>query len=310
MDVLVFTNMYPSSAEPWFGCFVRDQVEDLRALGVGVDVVAFDGRRDRKAYGRAARLLRDALHRRPYDLVHAHYGLTGAVALTQRSAPVVTTFHGSDTGGIRWQGYVSWLVARAVAPIFVARANARRLGLPHAPTIACGVDTELFAPLDRRKGRRDLGWPEDGRVVLFPAARANAAKRYDLFQAALERVPGARGVTLEGFSRAEVRLVMNAADVTLMTSDAEGSPVTTKESLACGTPVVSVEVGDLPELLAGLPGCSIRRRDPDDLARGVVEAFEAGRPPELRERAEHYSRSRVAARVLEVYERTLAGRAA
>ena len=34
MKVLVVTNMYPTAAEPWFGSFVRDQVEDLRALGL------------------------------------------------------------------------------------------------------------------------------------------------------------------------------------------------------------------------------------------------------------------------------------
>src|SRR6185437_5822667 len=36
--VLVLTNMYPTAAEPHLGCFVRDQVEDLRSLGADVEV--------------------------------------------------------------------------------------------------------------------------------------------------------------------------------------------------------------------------------------------------------------------------------
>ena len=36
LRVLVLTNMYPTPAEPDFGCFVKDQVDDLRALGVDV----------------------------------------------------------------------------------------------------------------------------------------------------------------------------------------------------------------------------------------------------------------------------------
>ena len=47
MNVLVVTNMWPTAAEPSFGCFVAEQVEDLRSLGLHVDVIAFDGRRDR-----------------------------------------------------------------------------------------------------------------------------------------------------------------------------------------------------------------------------------------------------------------------
>ena len=50
---------------------------------------------------------------------------------------------------------------------------------------------------------------------------------------------------------------MNAVDVTLLTSDWEGSPGAVRESLACQTPVVSVPVGDVPNVLSGLPGCAV-----------------------------------------------------
>ena len=96
LRVLCFTNMWPSDDQPWRGQFVVDQVEDLRLEGVDVEVLSFHGRRSRSAYLRAAVAFRQALRAGAFDLVHAHYGLCGAIACLQRRVPVVTTFHGSD----------------------------------------------------------------------------------------------------------------------------------------------------------------------------------------------------------------------
>jgi Glycosyl transferases group 1 len=97
-------------------------------------------------------------------------------------------------------------------------------------------------------------------------------KRADLFDAVIERVRpevgDVVGVSLEQTPRSKVPLFMNAADMTLMTSESEGSPVTIKESLACLTPVVSVRVGDVHELIGSLPGCTVADRDPEFLALG------------------------------------------
>jgi len=307
MRVLCLTNMYPSEGDPSAGSFVRDQVEDLRTLGVDVDVLAFDGRVRKSEYARATRRLRSQLGERPVDLIHAHYGLTGAVALTQREAPVVTTFHGSDTGYVRWQGRVSWLVARATAPIFVARVQAARLGLPGAPVIPAGVSTDAFRIAPRKMSRRKLGWAEDGRFVLLPGARGNRRKGAELFDAVVKALGhGHVPVSLEGYGRDDVAEVLNAVDVVLMTSLWEGSPVTVKEALACGTPVVSVDVGDVAEVIAGLPGCSCHPRRPEQLAEGVRVALHAGDREALRRRAKAYERLELATRVIGVYRDVLA----
>jgi glycosyltransferase involved in cell wall biosynthesis len=170
----------------------------------------------------------------------------------------------------------------------------------------------MFVPGDRRSARRALGWPEEGRFVLLPGSRRDPVKRVDLFDEVVEEcrrsVPDLHAVALQGFSRAEVVQVMNAVDVTLMTSDTEGSPVATKEALACGTPVVSVPVGDLPQLVRGLPGCAIAPAEPRALAECVLRALDAGRSPALRERAQLYSRSRLAERTAALYGAVLAER--
>ena len=138
-------------------------------------------------------------------------------------------------------------------PVTVAR-------LPVAAT-PMGVDTGLFVPLERGAARRRLGWREAGHYALLAGARANPVKGAKLFDAAVrrasDRLPTLTGVALDGLSRAEVALAFNAADVVVVASAHEGSPVTVRESLACTTPVVAVPVGDVPMVISGLPGCAI-----------------------------------------------------
>jgi glycosyltransferase involved in cell wall biosynthesis len=309
MKVLAVTNMYPTDDEPWFGSFVAYQVQSLQAAGVEMQVVSFDGRARRIEYVNAARRVRD-LARDGFDLVHAHYGLSGAVAMAQRRLPVVTTFWGSDVAYVPWQRRVSWVVARATHPVFVAAANAISLGCRDATVIPSAIDIDLFRPIARSEALKSLGWSEDERYILFPGARGNPVKRGELFDATVGElrrdVPELRPVYLEGFSREEVALVMNVVDVMLVTSTSEGSPLAVKEALACSTPVVSVPVGDVPETLVGLPGCVVAPPDPLALAEGVSKAFSAGRPKELRERACDFSGPRIAERVIGVYERVAA----
>ena len=309
MRVLTVTNMYPSAEEPQFGLFVQQQVEDLRELGVRVEVLRFDARQSRLRYLRAALDISRLVGHGDFDLVHAHYGLCGAAALAQRSVPVVTTFHGSDfSGAIPWQSYVSWIAARLSVPIFVSAEGPKLLRVS-APVIPSGVDVDMFRPIDRERARRELGWRANARYVLFPSKPSLRVKRADLFDRAVataaSREPAIRSVYLEGHSREQVALVMNAVDVVMLTSDREGSPVTVREALACTTPVVSVPVGDVPRVLAKLPGCRIVPRDPLALADAVIEALAAGRSPELRRRAELTSRRRTAERVMQVYEDTV-----
>jgi glycosyltransferase involved in cell wall biosynthesis len=227
------------------------------------------------------------------------------VALAQRSVPTVVTFHGSETGYVRWQAWISWFVARCTTPVFVSRDGARLLGCPDATVIPAGVDVDLFRPRSVEDARRSLGWPERDRFILLPGSRANPRKDARLFDSVIQRlrrdIPDLTAVSLEGFSREQVVDVMNAVDVTLMTSIFEGSPVAAKESLACMTPVVSVPVGDMPQLLAGLPGCSIAPRSAGPLADAVLRALEQGGDPELRRRAERFSSARSAQRTVALY---------
>ena len=79
---------------------------------------------------------------------------------------------------------------------------------------------------------------------------------------------------LRGFSRAEVNHWMCAANCLLLTSKTEGSPQVIKEAMACGCPIVSVDVGDVAERVSGVEGCYVvRTREPKDIAVALQKAL-------------------------------------
>ena len=62
-----------------------------------------------------------------------------------------------------------------------------------------------------------------------------------------------------------------------MTSITEGSPQVIKEALACGCPIVSVDVGDVKLVIDGVDGCYIARREINAIAEALKMTFDFSR---------------------------------
>ena len=175
----------------------------------------------------------------------------------------------------------------------------------------------LFVPRDRGEARRRLGWPADGRVVLFAAdpksggsktARrgGRADKRYWLAEEACKRaraeLPDLRLHAAAGVPPQEMPLLMNAADCLLLTSATEGSPNVVKEALMCNLPVVTTEVGDVRDVLAGVdPSYVVSEGSPADLAGALIHCLELPRRSNGRARSAWLAQDAVARRLLELY---------
>ncbi|MGH2942037.1 MAG: glycosyltransferase, partial [Solirubrobacteraceae bacterium] len=96
MRALVVTNMYPSTARPALGSFVRDQVDALQGIaGIDVELHAF-APGGARSYARAARELRRRFRGQRFDIVHAHFGLTAWPSLAVDAGHRVVTLHGND----------------------------------------------------------------------------------------------------------------------------------------------------------------------------------------------------------------------
>ena len=314
MRVLVVTNMYPSEALPSFGTFVHDQVMALREAGVEVDVLSFNGRESKWKYLTAFPRYWRALRQGRYDLVHAHYILAGVVARAQWGHKVVLTHHGPEVlGQPAWQGPL----CQIMTPLFdevihVTEEVRQRLRDEDGWVIPCGVDVDAFEPMERDEARQRIGLPPRKPLVLFAGDYWRPEKRYDLVEAAMEIVqrelPEAELVLLTKKPHDVVPSYMSACDVLILTSALEGSPMVVKEAMACNLPIVSVAVGDVPEVIGETPGCAVVVRDPAAIATRLVKVLREPRRTDGRTRIDHLRHDRIARRILEVYNHALASR--
>lgn len=309
--VLVVTNMYPSPAKPSFGVFVADQVSALRRADVDVDVFFVDGKANTLNYVWGFVRFWRHLRRHHYDLIHAHYVLSGLIARAQWGYRVVLTHHGPELlGHPRWQ---TWL-AHLVTPLFdeviyVTEEGRRAMNDRDGWVIPCGVDLDAFRPVPRSEARAKLGLALDQPLVLWAGDPSRPEKRYAMVEGAMQRVkammPSADLVLLTGRPHDLVPTYMSACDVLVLTSAAEGSPMVIKEAMACNLPIVSVRVGDVAEVIEGAVGCALADPDVNDIGRRLVDVLRQPLRTNGRQRVEHLGEVPITRRILEVYTRAL-----
>jgi teichuronic acid biosynthesis glycosyltransferase TuaC len=312
LRVLVTDNMRPERAAPHRGSFVRDQVTALRRAGVEIEHASFPpGNRGR---AEALRGLRRILAERRFDLVHAHFGLSGWCAKLAGASPLAVTFHGTDVRHPATGILTRRLVRRIALVAGASRALfAREGGRPALPLIAdrtavlpCGADLERFRPLERSEARRRLALDPDRHYLLFPASPDRAVKRPDRARALAERA-GSELLVAGGIEPDLMPVWVSAADAVLITSDNEGFGLAVVEALACDRPVLSTPVGIAPSLLRGLDGCLCAPFELEAWTSFLRRERERGeRPVDGRERAAAFAADAMAARVLAAYRELLA----
>lgn len=286
--------------------FIVEQAEALKALGVEVGFYGLRGRGVRGYLGNLSGLRRKIQDFRS-DVVHAHYGLSGLLACLQRRVPVVVTYHGSDINDPHVFRYSKMAMRLSAWNVFVSR---KTLEMAHPKKkyslLPCGIDLTEHQQAERGKARRTMGWSGDQRYILFAGAFDNEVKNAPLAQEAVALLgDGVELLELKGYTRDEVTLLMCAADAFLMTSFTEGSPQVVKEAMACGCPIVSVDVGDVKERTEGVAGCFVAEtREPDELARLLQEALAFEGKTKGREKlvADGLDNRMVAQRLMEIYE--------
>jgi len=306
LKILLITNMYPVADIPFFGTFVKEQAESLKKEGVEVDVLFVNGKKNTLNYLFAFPRLWVRLLTQRYDLIHAHYVFSGIIARAQFLYPVVLTHHGSQvfTG---WQAPLCRFVSRFVNRTIVMSEEMRKRGkLNESIVIPCGIDFELFKPMDYHQARHELNLPEDKKLVLFAGDYDRPVKRFDIVQASVkilkETKPEAELVTVSKKPLNEVPKYMSACDVLVLASDGEGSPMVIKEAMACNLPIVSVPVGDIPEVIADTEGCYLCTQDPEDIAEKLRTILEKGKRSNGRDKIARMEIGIISRRIIKVYQ--------
>ncbi len=261
---------YPENVAP----FVLEQVEALKKY-TGVDTHFYLVRsKGAMGYLSERKKLLGVIDTFRPNIVHAHYGLCGLLANLQRTVPVVTTYHGSDLNMHSVLLFSKLAIFLSSHNIFVSKRHILKYGNNrNCSLIPCGVNLDTFIYRDKVSTRNLLRWNSDMRYILFAGSFDNPVKSPELAQKAISKMEFCELIEMKGYSRDEVSSLLNAADLLLMTSITEGSPQIIKEAMACGCPIVSVDVGDVKEIIGHTNGCYITDRNPENITKSIKKAL-------------------------------------
>ena len=249
----------------------------------------------------AVRTLRNALRAGQPDVIHAHSLRAGLVAALARPAgrPLVVTWHNLPLAtGMRARVYhrLEGHVARS-ADVTLGVSNdlverARALGARDVRRAAVPAPPLLPAKRSAAEVRTEFGLAPSQPFVLA-AGRLHEQKAFDVLVAASVGLRARRPrplVAIAGSgplyiplaaqisqSRAPVTLIgdrddipdlLAAADLVVATSVWEGQPLFVQEALAAGVPLISTDVGGVPELV-GDAAVLVPPNDPEAVAAAL-----------------------------------------
>ena len=258
-------------------------------------------------------------HRLSYDLLHSHYWLSGRVGTILArhwNIPHVASFHtlseikrqarvGEREPEERTLGEAKVIQSADSIVAFSQHERDAMVRLYDASdqkidVIPCGVDVELFRPLDQKIARRKLGL-KDSKVVLY-VGRLEPLKGVDILLRAvaqLEQGDPVKTLIVGGdleedpevgrlkslsyelgisdqvrflgrLDQQELPTYYNAADICVVPSYYESFGLVALESMACGTPVIASRVGGLPTIVKdGFNGYLIPWHCPEPFADGL-----------------------------------------
>jgi teichuronic acid biosynthesis glycosyltransferase TuaC len=281
LRVLVVTNTYPTAQRPGDSPQIRDQLEALKARGAEIDLLYIDRYKGIWGYIEAAwQIALLSFRTRRYDVVHAYYGHSGFLARLQARYPLVVTYLGSDLLHPR-DGTIGKVVARVADGIIVQSEEMKRIAnREDAYVIPFGVNLGLFAAYPMDAARQELGFGPDEKLVLFPWNPTRRVKRYDLIEEAVRIIQqkgnDVRLVSVFDQPHDTVAKYMSACNAMVLASEHEGSPMALREAMACGLPIVAVDVGDVRQIIQNTEGCYLCEREPADIAEKLTLALQYG----------------------------------
>lgn len=170
--------------------------------------------------------------------------------------------------------------------------------IQHIPN---GIDTQIYRPLDPQYCRSVLNLPSGKRVLMFAAqSLTNARKGGDLLFKALTALPPAlkantllltfgsgddrklQSLGMETMALGYVNsdrlkaILYSAADIFVFPTRADNLPLVLQESMACGTPMVSFDVGGISDLVRpGVTGLLAEPEDTKGLSLQLTNLLEA-----------------------------------
>ena|SRR5438445_969120 len=276
--------------------------------------------------------------------IHVQSGVAALIARMLGKSCVLTLHlrHPTPVGRFRRLAnrLVTWACfAYAVCPVAVSEPTAESFGNRRILVVENGVDATMFAPSSatRERVRRYLGGLNDDIVFVF-AGRWSLQKGFDLLLQAVRSdvlhdkqyhllilgsrapdeprllednlPPGGTSDRVQVLGPVDqVSAFLNAGDVLVLPSRAEGMPLVFLEAEAVGLPVLASDI-PVHEFLRRRSGCgwSFRSGNAEDLARVMADIIAVGVPAEWKQRVrqsilQHHTLEAMAGKYVSIYER-------
>ena len=299
-----------------------------------------------------------------YDFVYSHYwlsGLAGEMLRKRWGVPHIAMFH--TLGEVKSRSRMTeresderiaaeGTIAREASRIVVSSRDEQELLVRHygasaerIAVVPCGVNLDLFQPVQKDDARSRLGLRDDDRILLF-VGRIEPLKGVDILLGAAAQVEAESDCfvlviggdsTAQDGEMAHLRLLASelgiservnflgavdheklplfysAADVCVVPSFYESFGLVALEAMACGTPVVASRVGGLTATVRdGETGYLIPWRCPEPFAERIElllgnEQLRRAFGSASREAVEHFRWANVAESVLGLYGELIEG---
>lgn len=202
--------------------------------------------------------------------------------------------------------------------------------------IPTGVNTSVFYSTDKSSERKKFGFSENDKIVVY-VGRIGLPKKVDMiiraFSILVVRSKNYKLVIvgdgdalndnlnlvkklqldenvffLGARNRTELPQIYNMANISVLYSGNEGSPLSVKESLACGIPVVANCVGDIPKIIInGYNGYLTEKDSIEDLSEKMIMAIDQSNKMKNNciQSISNYSINKVCKKVIEIYKHVI-----
>jgi len=268
--------------------FVRSQGESLSGIGVHIDYFTVQGK-GLSGYLKNAKRLRKYVRSHPVDIIHAHYTLSGWVAVLSFSGkPIVLSLMGSDAygdyigpGKIRFSSRYLILLTYLIQPFirkFICKSEFIKsfvFNKRKAHIIPNGILPEQV-PETIPDVRKHLGLDETKKYVLFLGNTDDKRKNFEAVSRAMLLLNDSNAELLSPHPVPHPKVIeyMHAVDVLVVPSFMEGSPNVVKEAMACNCQVVATDVGDVRWLFGNEAGYYLTGFNPADIAENISKALD------------------------------------
>tara|TARA_Y100001958_G_C21244981_1_gene574418 strand:- start:2811 stop:3731 length:921 start_codon:yes stop_codon:yes gene_type:complete len=254
-------------------------------------------------------ILKKHLINNKYDIIHAHYSMSGFVSSFAGAKPLIVSLMGSDVNSSLFFKYIIKIFCSFFWKKIIVKSNKMKnsLGIDDVLVIPNGIDMKRFKPINKSDALEYLGWDSTKKHILFGADPIKPVKNYKLAKSAFNLLNN-KNIELHNLSNIPNEIMpyyYNGSDVLLLTSFSEGSPNVVKEAMSCNTPIVSTDVGDIKQIINHTDGCFITSFRADDVAGKIIKALDHNDKTLGRQNMKHLDSSVVSKIIINEYEKVI-----